>query len=342
MNMPDQAQALEPHDPISERAAEYFERQRCGEWGDTDRAELDAWLAESILHNIAWLRVLGIAARADRLAALNALELKKAGRGARFAFRRFMIPLLAAASIALIAPFSIPFVNSLLRPPAHSFSTDVGGRTLLRFVDGTEFELNTDTTLRYRMTSTERTVWLDKGEAWFHVAHKATNPFRLFVGKHRITDLGTEFLVRRTPGSMEVALLNGRASLSTEGAQTAMLRPGDDAIATSVSVSVTRRTPQELADELAWRRGMLVFRDTRLDEAVREINRYSTVKLVIADPSIAGLKFNGEIKNDNLQDFLSLAEIMMQLRADREGKLILLSRAAPQKTRKAASAIREP
>ena len=48
-----------------------------------------------------------------------------------------------------------------------------------------------------------------------------------------------------------------------------MLKPGDDALATPVSLTVTRKTPQELANALAWRRGMLVFRNTRLADVVR-------------------------------------------------------------------------
>jgi transmembrane sensor len=213
-----------------------------------------------------------------------------------------------------------------MEPPDRTYSTDVGGRTLLSFADHTQIELNTDTLVRYRMTSKERTVWLEHGEAWFHVAHDAANPFAVVIGRHRVTDLGTEFLVRRGADGMEVALLKGRAALSTEGAQTATLRPGDDAFATRVSMSVIRRTPQELADELAWRRGVLAFRNTSLAEVVREFNRYNTTKLVIADPSIAGEKISADLKTDDYEGFLQLAQAVFNLRADREGKVIVISR----------------
>ena len=42
---------------------------------------------------------------------------------------------------------------------------------LVSFADGTRIELNTDTVLRARMTTSERTVWLDQGEAYFQVKH---------------------------------------------------------------------------------------------------------------------------------------------------------------------------
>lgn len=333
MTAPGSAMPLEPEDATSQRAAGYFQRRRFWEWSDSDQAELDAWLAESILHRVAYLRVEGIAAHADRLAALRPSKHNRyaLGRMRKLMRRRFVVPFLAAASIALMAVFAGPYVIALMQPPDRSFSTDVGGHTLLKFTDGTEIELNTDTAMRFRMTTAERTVWLESGEAWFHVAHDAAHPFTVVIGNHRVTDLGTEFFARRGSGNVEVALVAGRAMLNTEGTPAAILTPGDDAVATPISVSVTRKTPQQLADALAWRRGMLVFRNTKLADAIREINRYNTVKLVIVDPSIVDLRFNGEIKDDNLDDFLETAQTMMKLRAERHGQNTLLSRDTSEK-----------
>ncbi len=341
----DQAKPWEgDDDAISERAAEFFAQRRFGGWTDADQAELDAWLAESTLHRVAWLRLEGIAARTDHLATVHTFKIGPgSGRivqdgGGRFDYRRFVFPLLAAASIASIAALAIPFVRSLMEPPVRSFATNVGGRALLKFADGTQIELNTGTAVRYRMTTAERTVWLDRGEAYFRVAHNAADPFVVMVGDHRITDLGTEFLVRDDTSGLDVVLVKGRAQLNSRnsGTPVAILSPGYEAVATPISTTITKKSPQELADELAWRRGMLVFRSTRLADAVREVNRYNQTKLVIADPSIADLKVTGEIRNDNFEDFLDIAQGMMKLRADRQGKNVLLSRELPERTKRAA------
>jgi transmembrane sensor len=338
MKAPGPAMPWEDDDAVLHRAAGFFERRRFGEWSEAAQAELDAWFAESVLHRVAYLRVEGIAAHTQRLAALRPSRPNRDMRGNGGAIvipRRFVLPLLIAASAALFAALGIPFVNSLLPPSDRTYSTDVGGRTLLSFADRTQIELDTDTTVRFRMTGEERTVWLEKGEAWFHVSHNAANPFTVVVGRHRVTDLGTEFLVRRGSDGMEVALLNGRATLSTEGAQTATLTPGDDAVATPTSMSVNRKTLRELADELAWRRGVLAFRNTRLADVVREFNRYNTTKLVIADPAIAGEKISADLKTDDFEGFLQLAEAVLNLRANREGSVILISRGQQEETKKA-------
>jgi transmembrane sensor len=324
-------------DAISQRAADYFQRRRFWEWSDADQAEFDAWLGESLWHRAAYLRVEGIAARAGQLAALRPLRFgHRALRGDGKTLRRwFALPLLAAASVALFATFGMPWVNSLMQSPVRTYSTDVGGRTLLSFADHTQIELNTETVVRFRITGEERTVWLERGEAWFHVSHNAANPFTVIVGRHRVTDLGTEFLIRSGSDRMEVAVFNGRATLSADGAPTATLTPGEDAVATSVSMSVTRKTPQQLADELAWRRGMLVFRNTRLADVVREFNRYNQTKLVLAVPSIADVKVSAELKSDDYEGFLQLAQTMLNLRVDREGNDILISRGQREESKKA-------
>jgi transmembrane sensor len=324
----------EPHDAISDRAADFFAQRRFGPWHDADQSALDAWLAESDLHRVAYLRLEGIAARTSHLAAIHTF--KSGARSSRFQgmsagwskYRLYAAPLLIAASLTFVAPYVGSLVNALFEPPLRSFSTDVGGRTLLRFGDGTEFELNTNSAVHYRMSNHERSVWLDRGEVWFHVAHDPKNPFVLNVGSHRVSDLGTEFVVRRNSANVEVALLNGRAILSTDGMQTAMLTPGDDAVATTTAISVARKTPQELDDALAWRKGVLVFRSTRLEDVIREVNRYSATQLVIADPSVAALKFTGEITTRDFEDFLALAQAALCLRVDRQGDEILISRMA--------------
>jgi transmembrane sensor len=329
MTMSRPRSASESNDMITERAADYVQRRRLWDWSATDQTELDAWLAESMFHRVAYLRLERAAAYAEHLAATHTVKIEaKPGFGgkARIGYGLFALPLLAAASIALIATFCLPLVRSFLQPPDRMDSTDVGGRTLLSFSDHTQIELNTDTAMRIRMTTAARTIWLEKGEAWFHVAHDAAHPFTVFVGQHRITDIGTEFLVRRNGDDVDVALVNGRASLSAEGVQTAILNPGDEAIATPASLTMTRKTPQQLADEMAWRRGILVFRNTPLAEVVSEFNRYNATKLVIADPSITREKIVANVKANDYESFLQLAEVVLGLRVDREGSVILLSR----------------
>ncbi len=339
MTAPEPIVSLAARDAVSRRAAVFFERRHFGEWTGADQAEFDAWLAESVFHRVAYLRVEGAVAHAGRLVAFRRSFRRAPGGTGRLAsyYRLLALPLLAAAFAAL-GIWGFPLVESLMQPPERSFSTDIGGRTMLSFADRTQIELNTDTAIRFRMTNKERIVWLERGEAWFHVAHNAADPFTLFVGNHRVTDLGTEFVVRRGANRLVVALLQGRAALTTQGAPTATLAAGEEAVAAGASVSIIRKSPQELADELAWRRGKLVFRNTRLADVVKEFNRYNATKLVIADPAIAGEKINGDAKTDDYEGFLQLVEVALKLHVERDGNDILIFRRTGNETKRAGRA----
>ena len=124
-----------------------------------------------------------------------------------------------------------------------TFSTPVGGRQILTLTDGSRIELNTDTVLRVALGKDHRTVWLDKGEAYFQVKHDAARPFVIYTNGRRITDLGTKFLVRADQGRLEVALLEGRVRLdaATDQPQAmTVLTAGDDAVAVGNTTSVPR------------------------------------------------------------------------------------------------------
>ena len=330
MRKSEDARPAESREAIEERAADFLQRRRLLRWNSMDQVELDAWLRQSTAHRIAYLRLEAAVARVERVSEPHVSRAARAQ--ARWGFR-FAIPFLAsAASLALVAALWFVAQAFLQPPPDRTYATDVGGHAVLGFSDHTEMDLNTDTFVRYRMTNRERTIWLERGEVWFHVAHDAAHPFTVIIGRHRVTDLGTEFLVRRKADGAEVILVNGRAALSTDGAQTARLEPGDDALATSVSVQITRKTPQQLADDLAWRRGVLVFRNARLADVVHEFNRYNATKLVLADPSIDDVKVSAELRADHYEDFLQVAQSLLKLRIDREGTEILISRGAKAKS----------
>jgi len=325
------SQARDTREAIEARATDFLQRRRFWDWNGDDDAALETWLEESVTHRVAFLRLSAGAARIERLAALRPAR-SQAGaerKPGTDRLRRLMFPLLVGpTSLALIAILAVALAHYFLRPSDRTFATDVGGHAVLKFADGTQVELNTDTAIRYRMTTEERTVWLDHGEGYFRVAHDAAHPFVVIAGTRRVTDLGTEFLVRSRARDLEVALIKGRAELGSDDphARRALLTPGDDAIATDQSVSVTRKTPQQIADALAWQRGVLVFRNTPLADAVAQFNRYNRTKLAIGDPRAADLRVGGEFRADNLPDFLQLAQLVLKIRTESKGTDIWLFR----------------
>lgn len=64
----------------------------------------------------------------------------------------------------------------------------------------------------------------------------------------------------------------------------------------------------EAEEVLSWRAGYIVFRDTTLQEAVAEFNRYNTRKIVIEDPAIGTIRIGGNFHSNNTEAFLALIQ----------------------------------
>lgn len=306
-------------------AADWLIQQRDGgAWSNEDQSAFDAWLQSSLAHRIAYVRLKSAWENADRLSALRTTAPMRPAlpsQPSRPNFSRIVATAVIAALAGAAAWSLLP-----LRSAERTFATAVGGHEIITLPDKTRIELNTDTAIRTKVTATERTVWLEKGEALFNVQHDATHPFVVIAGNRRITDLGTEFSIRRDGARLKVALFSGRAFLdqTNNTASSALLTPGDVAIATKDSVKVTKTATQTLTKSLSWRSGTVVFDHTTLADAVAEFNRYSTHKLEVSDPSVARLTIGGTFDVHNVEAFADLVQHAIGLRIQqRNGKTVI-------------------
>ena len=143
---------------------------------------------------VAFLRAQAAWGRADKLVALRTA---KTSRIAETLKDVLPTALRAVAAAAVIAVVGVAARGYLTTTNEKTYTTPVGGRETITLVDGSQIALNTDTVLRMDLSGRERRVWLDRGEAYFHVTHNAQRPFRVFAGNRTVTDLGTRFSVRR-------------------------------------------------------------------------------------------------------------------------------------------------
>ncbi|HEY5239576.1 MAG TPA: FecR domain-containing protein [Rhizomicrobium sp.] len=312
--------------PVDMRAAGWCERRGQSGWNEKDEAELNAWLAETPAHMVAYLRMSHVWNRADRLAALkqpvpDVVSSSTETRKPNFPRRGTIM----VAAIGLIGAVAF----ALLRTSAEeNYATRVGGHKIVALADGSQVELNTDTQLRVVSDARQRTVLLDRGEAFFQIKHDAARPFVVIANGQRVTDLGTKFLVRREVGDLRVSVVEGRVRLEAGAAHAkpAILLPGDVAIATANSVSVAKQAAPQLSSELGWRHGVLIFRHMSLAGAADEFNRYNREKLVVADTATAHLTIDGTFPANNPGAFTRLAEEIFGLRVMRGDNEIVISR----------------
>jgi transmembrane sensor len=314
---------------IQTRAADWLmERYESASWNEESAAALEAWLSQSLAHRVAYVRLETAWNRTDRLVAM-----RKPASDETAAPPRRITPMFfkIAAMLIAVAVLGAAAAGYILSPREQVFATAMGAHRTVKLADGSQIELNTDTFVRVKMTEAQRTVWLDRGEAYFQVKHDPKHPFILMAGNQRVTDLGTKFLVRRETGRLEVDVIQGSVRFETavnDSAQTrsALLMPGNIAVATEQSIVVTRKPSQILADRLGWRRGVLVFDHTTLDDAVADFNRYSRQKLVVADSGVARLTIDGTFPTNDVELFARVARDILGLRIENRKEEIVIAR----------------
>lgn len=291
-------------------------------------AALEAWLAESMAHRVAYWRADAAWKTASRLKVLRPVQL-----GKRAAFHTDVaIPFRGAIALVFIATVLAAVTLWPKKPIEQTFSTQIGGQKTISLNDGTKIELNTNTVLRVALAMRQRIVKLDHGEAYFEVTHDKDRPFLVFVAGHKITDLGTKFLVQADAGKLKVSLVEGRARIDTEDAwiqrHSAMLSPGDVIVATADSITRQKRDERHLAADLSWQKGQLTFFHTPLGEAVHQFNRYNETKVILADAALTALPINGTLYARDPQQFSRVLHNIFGLRVERKGGEIVISKNA--------------
>jgi transmembrane sensor len=313
---------------IEARAAEWLIRREQPEWSQDDQAALDGWLDESMAHKAAIWRLEHGWHMADRIGALSAGDIAPRLRRTGLPLKWWHASALAASLLLAIAFTSLHSGRSLSpQPNVDTFDTDIGGHRIVPLVDGSRIELNTATNLRTLISKKRRDVWLDRGEAFFRVAHIEGSAFVVHAGPRLITVVGTQFSVRRDDDRVTVAVVQGRVRVedTTPGASSASITvtPGDVAIGFGSSTMVVSKPVAAVEDKLTWRDGRLVFDGTSLAEVADDFNRYNRQQLLISDPSVAAIRISGTFKASNVEAFVRLLKeaygLKVELTAD--GKL---------------------
>jgi transmembrane sensor len=318
---------------IEERAALWLVRRQEPQWNAADQAELDAWLRESTLHEVAFLRLEYGWNKVDRLTVLRrppapCQEIAEARSApAQRSARRPLAWLAAAAvlvlSVALLYAYGDLFTRDL-------YATTIGGHEIVPLPDGSRIELNTDTRVRTSFSGQTRSVWLERGEAYFDVARDPSRPFVVYAGNRRVTVLGTKFSVRLDSDAnrVQLAVAEGRVQLDelrvSEPAPPMIAIGGEKVIAEGTSLRVESRSGKILATDLSWRQGLLTFDQTTLAAAADEFNRYNRKQLVV-EPAAAEIRIGGSFEAANVDGFVRLLHDGFGLNVAESDSEILIS-----------------
>jgi transmembrane sensor len=281
-------------DALAEEVAAWFLRMQESDCSEEDRRAFEAWLAQSETHRAEYEQYQALWQSLDQLGSVPKRARKKVGA---------VVSLVAALAVTLGAA---QWYNSL----GETISTATGERRHIVLADGTAVDLNTDSKIRVKMTEGLRRVTLVQGEVLLDVARNA-RPFEVHAGDGVLRDIGTKFNVIRDDAKTNVAVLEGEVQVSMSNAATVNLHGGQQVDYAAHELSAV--SPSSAADVTAWLNGRLIFRDTPLQEVVKQINRYHSRPIELEDSQLGSLKVSGEFNSNDRDGLLEALKMLLSL-----------------------------
>ncbi len=198
------------------------------------------------------------------------------------------------------------------------FETAVGEQKHVVLSDGTQVFLDTDTRLHATYNSATRVVALERGRCNFHVGGSDSRPFAVHAAAERIVAVRASFDVRRDGEEVCVVLTQGLATIDArDGAWQEALKSGDRIV---VGREGRHKDQPNLVPLLAWQTGQIVFDNDTVASAIREMNRYSVVKIAVDDADVAKMRMSGVYRvGDNAafaHSVATLLPVMLEFNTD--------------------------
>jgi transmembrane sensor len=292
-------------DAAEREASAWLARMNADDVTDDDRTRFEAWLHAHSCNAKAFQALSAtwqeLVESGPLVRAVNFGQVMNAASASPAPRRRW-----AAAVAAGIGAIILGGAWNLYKQKEETrFQTAIGEQAAVAMPDGSSFDLNTNSRIWVDYSQRQRVIRLERGEAFFKVAHDTQRPFWVRAGDYWVRAVGTAFNVYLTPTGVEVTVSEGTVKVVNA---TANESPPSDAAITESAAAVTageqadahgrakvihELNSAQLSRLLAWRKSSLYFQDQPLGDVVNELMRYTTLKIELDDNALRQLPVGG-------------------------------------------------
>ena len=227
-------------------------------------------------------------ARRGGSAKLRLARLERRVKPARALRRRYC--LVAAGVIAIVASAMFQVFRGgsnsglpSITATAKEFGTGPGETEMVRLADGTVIRLGPDSRLSAATGETTRDATLH-GEAFFAVTTDAGRPFRITTAAGTAQVLGTRFHLAARADGLAVTVVEGRVALAGPDHEVQVGAGQAASLLRGLPALIDVAAPIEsMAD---WLDGFLIFHDTPLDVAMKEVEEHYNTRVLVGDAAL--------------------------------------------------------
>ncbi|MEN7550108.1 FecR domain-containing protein [Rapidithrix thailandica] len=252
---------------------------------------------------------------------------------------RFSYGWVAAAVLLLLVGGLVVFQNFNKSEEETAESTEIkmlekvttkGQKIWLTLHDGTQVKLNAESKLSFpsHFSKESRVVSLE-GEGYFVVTKDESRPFIIKSGGLTTMVLGTTFNIRSYGEEQEVkvALKEGKVAVYREEGQTEtekmILEPAEMLVYNKINNNL-QKDAFDPSEVLAWKDGILRFKDAQLPEIITLLERWYGVDITLKKTGPFEKDFTGTYKNKSLDTVLEGVCFSFGLQYTLEGKQVEL------------------
>ena len=253
-----------------------------------------------------------------------------------------------AASLVLATSLGLWVAFDTFNPfsTGNIYQTAIGEQSTVTLADGSQITLNTNTSVEVQYSEHARHIHLSSGELHVSVAKDPSRPLSVMAAGQIIQAVGTEFNIEITDQqNIELMVTEGKVRVGIHQnpiqtvpsdsdqplpAEPLILAAGEQIMlnkepAASSEKSITEVSAEEIEVKLSWRQGNLIFRGESLEDAVKEINRYTSVEFVFMNEDLKKMRVAGLFKAGDVEGLLAALHENFNIisQRDRDGKVLL-------------------
>lgn len=213
----------------------------------------------------------------------------------------------------LFIPLLVAYLLQVLIPEKQDIRmlevrTNPGMTTSLTLPDGTKVNLNSESSLVYpeSFEGEFRSVRLE-GEAFFEVVKNPEKRFVVTTPHNASVEVwGTSFNMEafRWDSIVSTTLISGKVAFISKSGQVD-IKPGEKLV---YNIQTNRSDIYQTSgeDEISWKDGMIIFKKTPFEEALRMLTKRFNVDFVVSNNKYVKDFFTGSFTNHRLEQILDI------------------------------------
>ena len=167
-----------------------------------------------------------------------------------------------------------------------------------------------------------------KGEGFFNIKRDTTKQFKINLGEHSVSVLGTSFNISESSDSIKVIVATGKVLFAKNSkpnvkVQKFILEKGD-AIKFDAKTNSISEPAYINPSALFYATKTIVFKKTKMKEVVKVLSAVYSQDIQIGCEALANESFNGQFKNETFDEAVTILSVAMDAEVEEtDGKLIL-------------------